>query len=105
MQTLRNINIGVRSQAVLVLALVCLWYLSFWMCITKPDSPNEFWPPLFILLPFVTSVFAGILMVSSWHTPKADEGWASACLVSASVLGVISCWVVGLGYLAVAWYL
>jgi hypothetical protein len=51
-------------------------------------------------LPFAIAIFAGILLVSYCRSAGVYRHW-----VFIAVLAAVSCWVVSLGYIALAWYL
>jgi hypothetical protein len=100
MHTLRNIQIGVRSQAVMILALTVFWFCSFLGVISEIDSKHIFWGATFIFLPFIIPVFTTILVVSHRRTDRQHSSW-----VCAAVLATVSCWIAILGYFSLAWYL
>jgi hypothetical protein len=96
MGTVRHISISIRSQAILVLALVALWGVSFAACQMAPK--RFFWVAAFTILPFVIAVFASILFVSHRRSTRTYQQWFCAASIAA-----VTCWGLILTYFLVAW--
>jgi len=100
MHTLRNKTIGVRSQAALIYSLAALWCLLFWRGIHEPELKSQFLGLLFVVLPFVISIFTGILIASYCRSVRLHRRW-----VCGAVAAAVGCWILILGYISLAWYL
>jgi hypothetical protein len=81
--SLRPINIGVRSQALIVLALIALWYWSLLLTMQdiKVSRLGLFWSAMFCLLPFVTALFTAIMLVSFYRSGRPHRWWVWAAVV------------------------
>jgi hypothetical protein len=84
---LRQIAVGVRSQAVLVLALTVLWWLSFFHDAIF-SFPNIFWVAVAYFCPFVMILFEVILIISYRQAGRTHKWWV--CLAT---LGTDSPWI------------
>ena len=102
MHSLRAINIGVRSQALIVLALIALWYWSLLLTMQdiKVSRLGLFWSAMFCLLPFVTALFTVIMLVSFYRSGRPHRWW-----VRAAVVVTISPWLLFVLFLFSAGYL
>jgi hypothetical protein len=102
MSSLRAINIGVREQAIILLALVALWYWSLVLMMQdiKVDRLGLVWGAAFCLLPFVTALFAIIMVVSYKRNGRPYRWW-----VRAAVVLTLSPWLLFLAFLVSAGYI
>ena len=93
MHALREIKIGIRLQAEVVLFLTAFWFLAawvcWWVCWHSDGVLSLFWAASLKYLPFVISLFTVVLIVSYRQTARTHRRW-----VYAAVLAAISCWVV-----------
>ena len=87
MHTLRHIDVGIRSQAVLVFALTALWWCSCFHWLSEMESSRLFWIPIFVFAPFVMLLFAAILLISYRRAGRAHR-W----LVRSALLAAVSPW-------------
>ena len=95
-----DITLSVSSQAIFVLALAAFWWVSFLETLGEVGTKCWIWSVVGLLLPFAIAIFAGILLVSYCRSAGVYRHW-----VFIAVLAAVSCWVVSLGYIALAWYL
>ena len=95
MHTLKNITIGIRSQAAFVLVLTVLWYGSMLGYIGEIGSQVFFWSTLFLLLPFVMLAFEVILLVSYRRAGKPNKGLVRLTVVAAASPWLLLLWVLG----------
>jgi hypothetical protein len=95
-----DIAISVRSQAVVVLALAAFWWVSFLETLGEVGTKCWIWSVVCLFLPFAIATFAVILLASFCRSARVYRRW-----VFVAVLAAVSCWVVFLGYMALAWYL
>jgi hypothetical protein len=63
MHALRNMTVGVRSQAAIVFTLAALWWVSMFRDALW-GYPSFFWVAVCYSFPFVMAIFAVILSVS-----------------------------------------
>ena len=96
MPTRRAINIGLRSQAIIVLALMGVWYCSLilWMRDIKVGRLGLFWDAMFLFLPFIIVIFAAIMLVSFYRNGRPHHWW-----VQSAVVVVMTPWALFLGLL------
>jgi hypothetical protein len=87
MNSLRQITVGVRSQAVLVLALSMLWWLSLFQGAIF-SFPGLFWVEVGYFCPLVMIVFGAILLISYWRSGRPHK-W----LVWLAILATASPWI------------
>jgi hypothetical protein len=97
---MRQINVGIRSQSALVIALTLVWYRSFFGWFSEMDSKRWYWTAACFLFPFVISLFTAILLVSYWRGGRAHSWW-----MSVAVLAAVSSWVLILCVLSSAGFL
>ena len=97
MHSFRAIKIGVRSQAIMVLALIALWYWSLVLTMQdiKVSRLGLFWSALFSLLPFVTALFTVVMLVSFYRSGRPHRWW-----VRAAVIVALSPWLLFLAVVA-----
>ncbi len=102
MRSIRAINIGVREQAIIVLALIALWYWSLVLTMQdiKVSRLGLLWSAAFCLLPFLTALLAVIMFVSYNRSGRPHRWW-----VCAAVVLTLSPWVLFLVFLASAGYI
>ena len=85
-----QVKIGIRGQAILVMAVVLSWYGSIVGVIDDDDS-ELFWSALMgalmLLLPLLITILMVILIVSYRRSDETNRGWFLAALVAAG-----SCW-------------
>jgi hypothetical protein len=61
---IRPIVISVRSQAILIIILSALWYISCFGWFWEMNSGRLLWTATFVLFPFIMLLFGVILLVS-----------------------------------------
>jgi hypothetical membrane protein len=81
MHALRHIDVGIRSQAVLIFALAALWCASFFGWFSEMDSSHYSWTAIFFFMPFIMLLFGAILWVSYRRAGGAHKRWFIAALV------------------------
>ena len=87
MHTLRHFDVGIRSQAILILALTALWCCSFVGWMSEMDSSRMFWTATFFFTPFIMLSFGVILFISSRKSAERLP-W----LVRAALFAAVSPW-------------
>jgi hypothetical protein len=84
---MRNITVDVRTQATLVLALAVLWCASVIGVFSEMGTFHfwsDLWAFLFIFLPFIMPVFAGILLFYYWRAGKPHKKWVYSAVWTAA---------------------
>jgi hypothetical protein len=88
MDTSRHIVVGIRSQSVLVFALVALWWFSAIFRDSLFGFQSVLWLGVGFLFPFIAAIFAVILFVS-YRRAGRPHRW----LVRLSLLAAASPWI------------
>jgi len=83
MHTLRHIEFGIRSQAILILVLTALWCGSFIGWMWEMDSGRIFWTATFFFTPFITLAFGTILFISCRKSGQRFSWLARFALLAA----------------------
>jgi hypothetical protein len=92
MRALRDIRISIPSQAVTVIALTLLWYLSWWLGLRAGkgfiSNLHLFWGAAFFYAPIIAAVFSVIMLISHFRTGRSHR-W----LVYTAVLIATTPWI------------
>jgi hypothetical protein len=89
MRTLRQMNISIRSQALLNCVLAALWGYSFFGWMSEMDSRHAVWTCTFFFTPLVMLMFGTILFVSCRRT-----GHRFSWLARLALLAAVSPWLI-----------
>ena len=88
MDASRQIVVGIRSQSVLVFTLTALWWFSAIFRDSLFGFQSVFWLAVGFMFPFVTAIFAVILLVS-YRRAGRPHRW----LVRLALLTAASPWI------------
>jgi len=88
MTPMRQISIGIRFQAVFILAMAVLWWLSLLFHDAILGYPNFIWLGIGYFFPFVMVAFAVVLLISYKRTRYLYKWW-----VRLAILGAASPWI------------
>jgi hypothetical protein len=94
MPAIKNINIGVRVQAIGVITLMVLWYLSVWLGLHKKgfvSSLNDFWNFVFGFFPFIAAVFAATMVASYFMSGRPHRWWVRVAFTAAISPWILFC--------------
>jgi hypothetical protein len=98
MHALLQTQVSVQSVAILVLALVALWYVSIVGCIGEIGTKEWFWAAPLILLPPIIATFTFILYVSYQRSGKTQRSWFVAGIIGASsCIAIVGCYLTLIG--------
>ena len=98
MRALNQINLGVRTQAVLVFTVVLLWFISIPGWAREMGNPHAFWTGAFLSCPFLSAGFAAVLVSSYRRAGGVHRRWVLAALWVAAAP-----WVLSLLFFGIAW--
>jgi hypothetical protein len=94
MLNLRKTNIGIRTQASILLVVMALWSVSLLMVFFAEDL-NVFWYLVLVLSPFVI-LFLGVIFLVSYISAGRPHPWwvrfaamATVVLCLLSLIGII----------------
>jgi hypothetical protein len=94
MQAMKHIEVGIRSQATLILFLAALWCGSFFGWLWEMGSGSIFWTAIFFFAPFAMPLFVVILLIS-YRRAGRPHTW----IVSLAMLAAALPWIVFLAAL------
>ena len=91
--TLQKAQVGIRTQAIMVYAIVLAWYWAFWEFGFGADVKSNhsfFVGTVLMLFPAIAAIFTLILLISSFRLGRSHFCWVMiAALATASTWGLL----------------
>ena len=78
-ERIRRIEVGIRLQAIIVMALTAVWYVSLAVFFRHvKENINFVWDVILFYFPFIAFTFFGVMLWSYYRAERHHPNWVIA---------------------------